>query len=822
MQKENLSKEKAVNGKGGEIYGVICQRLSEQLQSDRIFIVAFDKDTARAVVEYEQRAADVPALPGSFPISHTSFKWKALTENAPFVCNDVRDSDAIDEDGKSFYILYGIRAFIAAPLIVGDQLTGCLVAANDVADSWRVRDIDLMKEASRSLEDGLYRIQLEARLQEASRREEKYRTLINSIDEGFCIAEVFYDDNGRIYDWVFLEANPAYERQLGFNPIGRRVTEWLTYIEDFWFEIYGRVLRTGQPERFENYIGALDRWFNVHASRVGDDGSRLLAVVFDDITERKRAEAVLQVSEERKTFLLKLTDALRPLSDAAEIQLRAATLLGEQLGADRAFYFEAEKEGNGYVHVVTRDYFKSSDLYSFIGRYPQTAFGSPVYEPLARGEVVIMHDVYLADELTEEEKTNYRNARIQSFVGVPLIKHDQYKGGFAVTHSTPRGWKDSEVAIIQETTERTWAAVERARAEEALRRSEEHFSLALSAGKMGSFEWNSGDQQVKLSDISSEIFGLLPGQPLVTGDQGFLLIHVEDRTHHRQLLKQASVYGEDYHTIYRIIRPGDGRMAWVEERGRGYKDGEVTRIIGVHWDVTERVLAEQKTKELLKLREEFVGNASHELKTPLASIHAYGQILEAQFEAGNDVNSAHLMRRLNLQVSRLHGLISDLLDTTRAAEGRLILVKKQFSLNELLEERAEDIQRITDKHRLVMNLQPVPVILADRERIGQVITNLLSNAIKYSPGASEIIISAIVDANEVAVSVKDHGMGIPPDATEKIFERFYRVNTPEMRGYPGMGIGLYICAAIVHAHGGKISVESSPGAGSVFTFTLPL
>jgi len=243
--------------------------------------------------------------------------------------------------------------------------------------------------------------------------------------------------------------------------------------------------------------------------------------------------------------------------------------------------------------------------------------------------------------------------------------------------------------------------------------------------------------------------------------------------------------------------------------------------IDLQRDATEHARAEQRAKEQLRLRDEFIGNAAHELKTPLTSIHAYGQLLEEEFKGRGDQGSARLMRRLNSQVARLYGLVADLVDTTRIAAGQLLLKKERFDLGELIREQAEELQLITDKHSMVLELNPLPSVLADRERIAQVITNLVSNAIKYSPEASDIIISADSIAGGVEVTIKDHGMGIPSEAAEKIFDRFFRVDDPVVRTSPGMGIGLYICAAIIHAHGGSISVQSTPGEGSVFSFVLP-
>lgn len=180
------------------------------------------------------------------------------------------------------------------------------------------------------------------------------------------------------------------------------------------------------------------------------------------------------------------------------------------------------------------------------------------------------------------------------------------------------------------------------------------------------------------------------------------------------------------------------------------------------------------------------------------------------------------MQKLNNQVDRLVNLIRDLLDTTRIAEGNFLQLDIEIlDLNELIAEKIEELQRIAEKHTISFTpgkLEPVPF---DRERIGQVVTNLVSNAIRYSPKTEKVKIVTEADDGHVKVSVIDRGLGIPEDARERVFERFYRVHSPKGEALPGMGLGLYISSAIVRRHGGTISVESELGKGSVFSFTLP-
>lgn len=232
--------------------------------------------------------------------------------------------------------------------------------------------------------------------------------------------------------------------------------------------------------------------------------------------------------------------------------------------------------------------------------------------------------------------------------------------------------------------------------------------------------------------------------------------------------------------------------------------------------------SEKKLKMLLRLRDEFIGNASHELNTPLTSMMIYAQILEQQFEGAANSRHTEMVIKLREQVERLHVLIRDMLDTTRLAEGKLQLKSTSFNLHNLIQEKTENIQLNTKKHRLELQLKSVEQIVADEERIGQVLINLISNAIKYSPLGGKVVISSETMGDFVKVSVIDNGIGIPKGDFEKIFERFYRVLSNEAKTFPGMGIGLAICKDIIEMHRGRLEVESQERVGSTLSFIIPI
>jgi signal transduction histidine kinase len=231
--------------------------------------------------------------------------------------------------------------------------------------------------------------------------------------------------------------------------------------------------------------------------------------------------------------------------------------------------------------------------------------------------------------------------------------------------------------------------------------------------------------------------------------------------------------------------------------------------------MTEQKLIEQQ-------KDEFIGIASHELRTPVTSIKAYAEVLQEMFEESGDMEHAALMKKMDAQVDRLTQLIRSLLDVTKLTEGKLEFQKDRFDLNELVADTRDELQRTT-KHPLEFTPQPLGRVCGDAERIRQVLTNIISNAIKYSPEQKPVIISTREEGGEAIVCVQDFGIGMSEEVSRQVFSRFFRSNEPGINTYPGLGLGLYISAEFIQRHGGRIWVEATgPGKGSIFCFSLPL
>ncbi|RYY15578.1 MAG: PAS domain-containing sensor histidine kinase, partial [Chitinophagaceae bacterium] len=352
---------------------------------------------------------------------------------------------------------------------------------------------------------------------------------------------------------------------------------------------------------------------------------------------------------------------------------------------------------------------------------------------------------------------------------------------------------------------------------EELRVSEERYRAALQSASMSAWDWDIQQDSVVWNDQHYLLLGLTPDGLPKNAAFFSSFVHSEDLEMVHEQLRTAVAETGIYRAQFRAIRRDNNKVCWFSGYGRVVekRNGQATRMVGVMHDITESKLLEQQ-------KDEFIGIASHELKTPVTSIKIYGEILQERFEEADDAANAQMMKAMNAQVDRLIELIANLFDTTRIAEGKLLLHYEELDLNQLISEKAEEVQRISPKHNIILNLGEVPLVSADRERISQVLTNLLSNAVKYSPSGGEVLVTSKKTENAVMVSVKDSGIGIAEESQTKIFERFFRVNVPSLQTYPGMGLGLYISSGIISRHGGAITVTSEEGKGSIFTFTLPV
>jgi PAS domain S-box-containing protein len=286
------------------------------------------------------------------------------------------------------------------------------------------------------------------------------------------------------------------------------------------------------------------------------------------------------------------------------------------------------------------------------------------------------------------------------------------------------------------------------------------------------------------------------------------------------ILKEVYRTGIPYHADQQeALLPVNGKMEklWFNFTYKPLRnvEGKIYAILHAAMDVTKQVQLQQQ-------KDEFLGIASHELKTPVTSIKAYAQVLERMIRNDGDEKKADMVRKMDLQLNRLTGLIGDLLDVTKIQSGKMTFNPIKFDFDQAVREIVDEMQHITSKHYIKTDLNSNAMVYVDRERIGQVITNFLSNAIKYSADANQIDVSTYALNGEVVLCVRDYGIGISKGLQHKVFDQFYRVGGNLQHTYPGLGLGLYISAEIIKNERGRIWVESEEGQGASFCFALKI
>ncbi|RYF99353.1 MAG: PAS domain-containing sensor histidine kinase, partial [Chitinophagaceae bacterium] len=291
------------------------------------------------------------------------------------------------------------------------------------------------------------------------------------------------------------------------------------------------------------------------------------------------------------------------------------------------------------------------------------------------------------------------------------------------------------------------------------------------------------------------------------------VIHRDDLDRVSEAWQTAILNKRTFQFEYRIRRRSDRVFRWFLSKAEPVPDenGKIIAWFGISIDI------EEQKKELQK-KDDFISMASHELKTPLASLKGYVQLIDRHDNLPAPVNK--YVSKANESINKLQHLINNLLDVSKIEAGKLKFNTEVFNLADCVHSCVEDCMHMYPAFKLTTEVDPVLPVVGNCERLEQVLMNLISNAVKYSNGRKEIIVRAHKTDHHVVVSVTDFGLGLAEEDKKKVFERFYRVNTNSFA--PGLGMGLYISSEIIKEHFGKLEIDSQLEQGSTFSFSLPL
>jgi PAS domain S-box-containing protein len=527
--------------------------------------------------------------------------------------------------------------------------------------------------------------------------EQSYQTLFNSIDAGFCVIEVIFDAEDRAIDYVFLQTNAVFERVTGLaNATGARMRDLAPSHEQHWFDIYGRVARTGEPIRFEQEARALNRWYSVYAFRTGDSGSRKVGILFEDVTARK-------ISEQRRLFLADLADKLAPLRDEAAIVHTTVHALGRFLQVDRCYFVECLEAED---RIAVSENYARPGTASLEGEMTLFEFGGiEWWQKYAAGNFAV-NDV-TTHPLTSSQNEAYKALGVRAYLVQPFRETGAWTTVLAVTDSKPREWTRDEAKLVEDVTVRVWPMVERARTERAL-------MLA----------------------------------------HGELELRVVERT--------------------------------------------------------------AKLQETISELESYSYSISHDLRAPLRAMQTYASILTSDCGEQLSDDGKEYLRRIMVAAERMDRLIRDVLVFSRVARANMPM--ERIELGSFISGLIESYPGLSVATAEIEVVAPLGAVRANPAALTQCISNLLGNALKFVASGLKprIRIWSEAKAQRLRVFIRDNGIGVPPDAHDKIFGMFYQVDQTK----EGTGVGLAVVRKAAERMGGTVGVTSAVGQGSTFWLEL--
>jgi PAS domain S-box-containing protein len=628
------------------------------------------------------------------------------------------------------------------------------------------------------------------------------------------ITDAFFSLNG---NWEFSYVNRQTEKTLGREAsqlLGKVIWEVYPGTLDSEFErTYRKAAQERIPLSFCSYYPDHDSWYDVNAYPVPGG----LSVYFRDVTGRMREEA-------RRNALFELNDVFRDLTTSEQIKYKASEILGKTLGVSRVGYGTIDPVAET-LHVV-RDW-HAAGVETLAGTLHLRDYGSFI-DDLKAGKFIAIDDVD-QDIRTAGAASALKGRSAASFVNLPIIEKNQLVAVIFVNHAEVRHWSAEELAFIKDAGERTRIASER----------------AANAEKLDSLAATS-EQRRRLYETFLEnspdlayVFDL--NHRFTYANK--VLLNMWGKSWEDAIGKNCLELGyEPWHAamhdreIDEIIRTKQairGEVPFAGAYGRRIyeyilvpvlaPDGEVEAIAGTTRDVTERKQAEEGLRDANRRKDEFLAMLAHELRNPLAPISAAAEIL--QMKALDEKVAARTSQIISRQVKHMTALVDDLLDLSRVTRGLVTLNRHPLDLKSVVYNAVEQVRPFIEaqRHHLLFDLAAeTAYVMGDQKRMVQIVTNLLNNAAKYTPQGGAIQIRLSVNADKLALSVEDNGIGIPADLQAHVFELFTQAERTSDRAQGGLGIGLALVKNLTELHGGTISCFSEgKGKGSKFTMILP-
>ena len=539
--------------------------------------------------------------------------------------------------------------------------------------------------------------------------------------------------------------------------------------------------------------------------------------------ERRAAEQTLREHARTLETLIRVGATVSAELDTEKL-IQAVTDAGTELSGAKfgAFFFNAVNDaGESYL------------LYTLSGA-PREAFerfgvprNTPLFSPTFAGEEVIRSADITQDPRYGKLGPHYGmpsgHLPVRSYLAVPVISRSgSVLGGLFFGHPEAGVFTEQAERLISGIGAQAAIALDNSQLYQAARESEERFrmladnmaQLAWTCAELGNVTWYN-KQWFDYTGLTLE----------ASTGRGWEKVQHPD--HSQRVLERVQISaetGEPWEDVF-PMRGKDGEYRWFLSRAYPIRNdqGEIIRWFGTSTDITEQRAAEEALREADRRKDEFLATLAHELRNPLAPIRSGLEVMEL---AKNDPEMTEEIRSTMLrQTEQLVRLIDDLLDVSRITRGKLELQRREVELNEVVKSAVEATQPFIEErgHQLTVTVPGGTLMIeADPHRLAQVLSNLLHNAAKYSPDPGPISLTAQKDGQDILLTVKDRGMGIPADKLREVFEMFAQIGRSSQHGYTGLGIGLTLAKSLIEMHGGTIDVQSNGlGQGTEFIVRLP-
>jgi len=451
-----------------------------------------------------------------------------------------------------------------------------------------------------------------------------------------------------------------------------------------------------------------------------------------------------------------------------------------------------------------------------------------------------------------------------SRLATPIIVGGELAGVIAISDDPSRDWTVDEVRLVEAVARELRVAMEAARLLQSRERENQRLMALQRASTTIATRSTTHEVIDEVLRAAGSILQASPSLYLWDAEADVLRLaqHVDTGGRPVMALVRRGDFGERLTSLDPTIINDFGNSPWATEWSRSsglqallgvplvrtgsligaivlrafgpsarFTDDDA-RLLGLFGDLAVAAMANaeaferqrnavEQLERVNRAKSEFVSIVSHEFRTPLTGIQGFSEMMRDE-----DLTPAEMKEYasdINKDAQRLTRLINDMLDLSRMEAGRMTLDRQPTDLNTIVSESVERVRPNAPEHPITLELDPLlPPLSGDPDRLTQVVANLLSNAVKYSPTGGPILVRTAPDPGGVHLSVEDHGMGIPEEEIESIWEQYGRVESKQMRGIQGTGLGLPIVRQIVKMHGGRAWVESALGRGSVFHVVLPL